>query len=140
MASTEEFKIKTQVEIDTKNAEVKLKNFTDPKNTRKIPVEVRLKENNKALENDIKNLGKAINKSLTIGQGNIESFQKLEKSLNNMKSTLKDMEGLLGKGKLHIVDSEVLDPKIFSKSIKTLENFVKKVEKKFDDLEKTKTK
>lgn len=140
MASTEEFKIKTQVEIDTKNAEVKLKNFTDPKNTRKIPVEVRLKENNKALENDIKNLGKAINKSLTIGQGNIESFQKLEKSLNNMKSTLKDMEGLLGKGKLHIVDSEVLDPKIFSKSIKTLENFVKKVEKKFDDLEKAKTK
>ncbi len=140
MASTEEFKIKTEVEIDTKSAEAKLKNFTDPKNSRKIPVEIKLKENDKALESDLKSLGKSISRNLTISPGSIEGFQKLEKSLNNMKSTLKDMEGLLGKDKLHIIDSEVLDPKIFTKSIKTLENFVKKVEKKFDDLDKAKNK
>ena len=138
----EEFKIKTEVELDTSEAESKLKSFVGNNKDKKIPLtlEAKLDKNSIKLQNQIESLNKKLNDSFQIKSENLQSFDNLDKAIKNIKENLKGVKNLLKGGQINIFNMNGLDPKIFDDSIKHLEKYIKKVESGYEKIQNAKDK
>lgn len=137
--ATEEFKIKTEVELDTKEAEAKLKSFVNGQN-KPLEIDLKLKNLNSALNKDLKSLNTRINNQLEIKPESLKGFEQLDNSLKNIQTRLKGMKNILNNGQINIFNMNGSDPKLFDNNLKSIENYVKKVEKGYQKIKEAKDK
>lgn len=137
--ATEEFKIKTEVELDTKEAEAKLKSFVNGQN-KPLEVDLKLKNLNSALNKDLKSLNTKINNQLEIKPESLKGFEQLDNALKNIQTRLKGMKNLLNNGQINIFNIDGANPKLFDDNLKSIENYVKKVEKGYQKIKEAKDK
>lgn len=146
--STEEFQIKTEVKLETDQAEREYQDFIKNKKDKiEIPVDIDAKIENlgKEIDSSLKRLSNKLNNNLKISNNTIQDIVKLDTVLKSLKDSINAMDSK----NIKIFNVEGFDAKLLDDNINNIENYVKKVEdgykklndakQKFNETSKTKT-